>query len=146
MTFTIWGEADYIKFTYDEVFGFPEETCHWGGYDARVKLEIKSRNFRVNEEFYSSTGELYEFAEELKVVNEKIKGVVSFRSYEGNLEFTMTYDNLGHVRIKGNFSEQNELSNELFFEFISDQSFIRRALDEIEAITAKYGGRSGVIS
>jgi hypothetical protein len=144
MTFTIQGEADYIKFTYAEVFGFPDDTCHWGGYDSKVSLEIKSRNFTVKETLYTSTGELYEFAERLKIANEKIEGVVEFISYEGNLEFSMTYDNLGHVAIKGQFSEQNEFSNELHFEFNSDQSFVRKALDEISSITAKYGGMTGV--
>ena len=144
MTFTIQGEADYIKFTYVEVFGFPNDTCHWGGYDSQVTLEIKSRNFTVKETLYTSTGELYEFAEKLKIANEKIEGVVGFISYEGNLEFNMIYDNLGHVAIKGQFSAQNEFSNELQFEFNSDQSFVRKALDEISSITAKYGGMKGV--
>ncbi|AEA43023.1 WapI family immunity protein [Fluviicola taffensis] len=144
MTFTIQGEADYIKFTYNEVFGFPNETCHWGGYDSQVTLEIKSRNFRVIERFYTSTGELYEFAQRLKIANENIHGVVTFISYEGNLEFTMSYDKLGHVRIKGVFSEQNEFSNELIFEFNSDQSFVNRALEEISVITEKYGGMNGI--
>lgn len=144
MTFTIQGEADYIKFTYNDVFGFPNETCHWGGYDSRVCVEIKSRSFLVNESFYSSTGELYEFAEKLKIANKLIKGVVTFVSYEGNLAFTLTYDKLGHVNVKGRFSEQNEFSNELIFEFNSDQSFIKRTLGEISLITEKYGDMNGI--
>jgi len=144
MTFTIQGEADYIKFTYVEVFDFPDKTCHWGGYDSRVVLEIKSRNFYVKETFYTSTGELFEFAEELKVANEKIKGTVQFRSYEGNLEFSLAYDSHGHIAIKGQFSDQNECSNELQFEFNSDQSFLNNTLNEISLITSKYGGMTGV--
>jgi hypothetical protein len=144
MTFTIQGEADYIKFTYVEVFGFPNDPCNWGGYDSLVTLDIKSRNFSVKETLYTSTGELYEFAEKLKTANDKIEGVVEFISYEGNLEFSMTYDNSGHVVIKGQFSEQNEFSNELHFEFNSDQSFVSKALDEISLITEKYGGMTGV--
>ncbi|WP_294669786.1 hypothetical protein [uncultured Fluviicola sp.] len=144
MTFTIQGESDYLRLTYLEVFGFPDETGHWGGYDARVNLEIKSRNFRVNESFYSSTGELYEFAEKLNIANQQIDGTVAFSSYEGTLEFTISYNKLGHVTIKGRFSEQNDFSNELIFEFYSDQSFISRSLEEISKITEKYGGMTGV--
>lgn len=107
-------------------------------------LEIKSRNFYVKETFYTSTGELFEFAEELKVPNEKIKGIVQFRSYEGNLEFSLIYDNLGHIAIKWQLSDQNECSNELQFEFNSDQSFLNNTLNEISLITLKYGGMTGV--
>ena len=33
--FAIHGEGgDYIKIVFAEVHGFPNETCHWGGYDS----------------------------------------------------------------------------------------------------------------
>ncbi len=144
MTFTIRGEADFIRLNYIEVIGFPNDTCYWGGYDAPVILEIKSRHFSVKETLYTSTGESFEFAERLKIANEKVERVVQFGSYKRNLEFSMTYDNHGHVTIKGQFSEQNEFSNELLFEFNSDQSFVEETLDEISLITARYGGMTGV--
>lgn len=144
MTFTIRGEADYIQFNYIEIFGFPNETCHWGGYDARVDLEIKSRGFSVKAILYSSTGELYEFFEKLKLANENLSGEIRFTSYEGNLEFTISYDKLGHAAVKGSFCEQNEYNNLLQFDFLTDQTFIDAALTEMSAITAKYGGMQGM--
>ena len=54
---------------------------------------------------YTSTGEIFEFFQQLKNCNDKLRGTANFRSYEENLEFNAHYDNTGHVNIDGNFSE-----------------------------------------
>ena len=54
-SFTIKGENGFIKITIDEVFEFPDRTCHWGGYDVKATAEIKSGNFYVKSSFYTST-------------------------------------------------------------------------------------------
>lgn len=104
-SFTIKGESDFLTLTFTEVFGFPETTCHWGGYYLRTMIEIKSRGFYVKSVLYTSTGEIYQFFQQLKSNNEKLSGTAKFISYEGNLDFTAVYDNFGHVNIKGRFSE-----------------------------------------
>jgi hypothetical protein len=143
-SFTIKGESDFLTLTFTEVFGFPETTCHWGGYDLRTMIEIKSRDFYVKSVLYTSTGEIYQFFQQLKSNNEKLSGTAKFISYEGNLDFTAVYDNLGHVNIKGRFSEQNQFDNELKFEFTSDQTFIRSTVDELSLIADKYGDMKGI--
>lgn len=55
-SFTIKGIADFLTLTFAEVFGFPETTCHWGGYDLRSIIEIKSRSFNVKSVLYTSIG------------------------------------------------------------------------------------------
>lgn len=130
--------------TFAEVFCFPETTCHWGGYDLSSIIEIKSRSFNVKSVLYTSTGQIYQFFQQLKSCNEKLSGTAKFVSYEGNLDFTAGYDNLGHVNIKGRFSEQNQFDNELKFEFTSDQTFIHSTVDELNLITDKYGDMKGI--
>jgi hypothetical protein len=74
-SFTIKGvAADFLTLTFTEVFGFPETTCHWGGYDLRAMIEIKSGNFYVKSVLYSSTGEIYQFFQQLKSCNENLTG------------------------------------------------------------------------
>lgn len=63
---------------------------------------------------------------------------------EGNLECNATYGNDGHVSIRGIFSKQNALDNQLKFYFESDQSYIQSTLTELETIANKYGGRKGI--
>jgi hypothetical protein len=142
--FIIKGEADFIKITFDEIYGFPDKTCHWGGYEVRSTLEVKSGNFKVKSTLWTSTGELFNFFQGLKECNTKLSGTVIYNSYEGNLNIKASYDNLGHVNISGSFSEQNQFDNNLEFEFVSDQSFIKYSVDELELIVSKYGGMTGI--
>lgn len=142
--FTIKGNSDFITVIFEEVFGYPDSTSHFGGYDLRTFIEIKSGNFCVKSSLYTSTGELYEFYQNLKKCNEELTGTANFISYEGNLELIAEYDNLGHVNIKGAFTEQNQYDNELKFEFSSDQTFIKSTVNELGFIADKYGDKKGI--
>ncbi len=142
--FTIKGNGDFLTITFTEVFGFPDTTFHWGGYDVRVTLEIKSGDFAVKSAMYTSTGEIFNFYNELKKCNESLFGTAKFISYEGNLEFLASYDTMGHVTIEGTFSKQNEFDNRLKFEFVTDQTFIRYSVEELGLIADKYGDMKGV--
>ncbi len=143
--FSIIGDnGNYIKITFQEVYGFPESTSHWGGYELRAALGIKSGNFLVKSIFWTSTGELFEFYKKLEACNEELKGSVDFANYEANLEFNVKYDNMGHVNIEGRFYELTELDNELKFEFTSDQSYMSITVGELKQIALKYGDMKGV--
>jgi hypothetical protein len=45
--FALKSLPDFITINFEEVYGFPDTTCFWGGYEVRTTLEIKSGNFRV---------------------------------------------------------------------------------------------------
>ncbi|MDP3912248.1 MAG: hypothetical protein Q8R96_00720 [Bacteroidota bacterium] len=142
--FTISGGSDFIKVTLEKVFGFPDTTCFWGGYDVQARIEIKSGNFGVKSGLWISTGELHDFFQQLNHSYLSLTGDVSLNSYEGNLNLIAAFDGLGHVNITGSFSEQNEFANDLKFEFVSDQTFIRSTLCELEQIVLKYGDAKGI--
>ncbi|MFD3003030.1 hypothetical protein ACFS7Z_21880 [Pontibacter toksunensis] len=143
--FSIRGDnRNYIKISFQEVYGFPESTCHWGGYEFRATFEIKSGSFTVKSIFWTSTGEMYEFYKKLKACNSELKGNVNFVNYEDNLDFTAKYDDLGHVKVQGRFNELDEFNNELIFEFNSDQSFISSTLEELKPLVLKYGDMKGI--
>jgi hypothetical protein len=143
--FSIVGEnRNYLKVTFQEVYGFPESTCHWGGYDLRAAVEIKSGSFTANSIFWTSTGELDEFYKNLEACNEEVKGNVDYANYEDNLKFTADYNNLGQVNIKGNFYTLTDMNKELIFEFVSDQSYLNATVGELKQIVQKYGDMRGV--
>lgn len=142
--FKIQGEDSYIALCFKEVYGFPETTCHWGGYDVRANLEIKSGGFGVKTTMYTSTGEIFQFFQELLQCNDQLKGTFYYRNYEGNLDFKGEFDNTGHVTISGTFREYNEFNNLLKFEFMTDQSYLSHAIQELRHITSKYGGMEGL--
>jgi hypothetical protein len=143
-SFTIKGGSDFITVTLDNLFGFPEETSHWGGYDASAIAEIKSRSFYCKANFYTSTGELFNFYQDLKKCNQDLKGIAKYVSYEAHLELTLEYDTTGHVTVKGMFSEHSLYANELQFEFSSDQSHIKSTIDELNVLVDKYGNMEGI--
>ncbi len=143
-SFTIKGDDNFITITIEEVYEFPDKTCSWGGYDTRAIIEINSSNFRVKSHLYTSTGEMFVFFQQLKECNSKLTGTAIYQSYEGNLKFTASYDNLGHVSISGEFSKQDILDNRLRFTFNTDQSFIKYTIDELDLIASKYGDMEGV--
>ena len=64
----IKGESgSFIEIIYSEVYGFPENTSYFGGYEVSAKINIKSEGFSLNSDFYTSTGEIYTFFENLKL-------------------------------------------------------------------------------
>jgi hypothetical protein len=142
--FKINGNGNFIQITFEEVYGYPDTTSHFGGYEVRSKLEIKSKGFKVASTLWTTTGELFQFYQTLKISYEKVFGVVNFKTYEGNLEFSISYDVMGHVNIKGVFIEYNEFVNKLYFEFNTDQTFIKTTVQELEVIVDKYGTMLGV--
>ena len=141
--FTISGEGDLIKFTFEEVYGFPDSTSFKGGYDVLAKVEIRSGNFQVTSLLYTSTGEIYQLYRHFKNCSQNLFGKAYFKTHEGNLNFFVEYDNIGHVLVKGTFSGQSGRENEFKFEFISDQSFIQSAIKELELIVGEYGDMTG---
>ena len=144
--FSIKGNGNFIKVAFDEVYGFPGKTSSWGGYEVLGTIQIKSRGFQVKAPLYTSTGEIYEFYEQLKQRNEQLNGVVYYRTFEENLDLKLEYDDLGHINVFGVFSEQNQFANELKVEFIIDQTYLYSTLIELKAIADKYGDMKGVNS
>ena len=141
----IKGESgSFIEIIYSEVYGFPENTSYFGGYEVSAKINIKSEGFSLNSDFYTSTGEIYTFFENLKICNKNLSGSTKYISYEDNLEIFISYDNLGHLKINGSFQTNSILNNKLIFEFISDQSYISETLNNFQPIINKYGDNYGI--
>ncbi len=143
--FVIQGESgNYLQVAFREVYGFPESTCSWGGYELRSALEIKSGGFYVKSILFRSTGELYELYQQLLLCNKSLTGSASYITYENNLTMIAEYDNTGHVNISGRFAEQLGPDNALTFEFATDQTFIQQTLKQLSQIVSKYGGMAGI--
>ncbi|OGX85111.1 hypothetical protein BEN48_14995 [Hymenobacter glacialis] len=93
---------------------------------------------------WTSTGEIFALHQQLHQCNESIAGNAAYTSCEGNLALTVQYDAMGHITIRGKFSEGNEYCNALDFEFQSDQTFVQMTLLELDLIVKKYGNLKGI--
>ncbi len=141
--FTIKGNDGFIKIGIKEVFGFPNKTSHTGGYDCMADIEINIPGYRATGDFYTSTGELFEFFSSLKQGQENLNGIAEYLTLEGNLNINVTYNELGQVRILGFFQQSMHIETLLKFEISSDQSYIKYTLDELEILVKKYGDLKG---
>ena len=142
--FELKGGDDFLKISFEEIYGFPDETSPLGGFDTKSILEIKSDGFGVQSTLWGTTSNIFEFYTQLAICNEVLAGSAHYHSYEGNLKFQVDYDNNGHVLVNGTFSKQSELANELIFEIISDQTYMQSSLKQLKVICDKYGDKSGV--
>ncbi|WP_282043411.1 WapI family immunity protein [Winogradskyella flava] len=141
--FELKGQDGWIKMWINEVFGFPNRTSHFGGYDCILGIEIKIGNYNVKSQFYSTTGELFDFRNKFKICQAELNGIAEFNSYENNLELTVKYSQ-GKVAIWGKFQENLAIDNILEFDFNTDQSYLQNTENELNRIVEKYGGMKGV--
>jgi hypothetical protein len=138
------GENGHLKIQIKKLFGFPESTSPFGGYTTESIIEIKSSNYYIKGLVWITTGDLFNFYKELKNCQINLKGRAVLNSYENNLYSTLFYDDLGHVILKGKFTEKYEEKNTLEFEIKSDQSFLNSTISELETMIDNYGDYTGV--
>ncbi|MGB7605360.1 MAG: hypothetical protein WBL93_07760 [Lutisporaceae bacterium] len=141
--FKLEGKNGHISIEFLEVYGFPNNTSVFGGYDAKGIVEIKSSNYRVCGELWFSTGEIYNFYSTLKECNKRLDGKAELITTETNLKMSVDFDKIGHVVISGEYVERYDENNELTYEIFSDQSYIQDTIKELNEIVNKYGGLQG---
>lgn len=144
MEFTIYAKQGFVRIALTTVFGYPEQTSAFGGYDTQSTLEIKSGGFSVLTELYVSTGDIYNFFEQLKNCYETLNGTARLDSYEMNLRVAVEFDSLGHANISGEFVERLEPPNTLKFNLTTDQTYLKNTVTELERIYKYYGNNKGV--
>lgn len=142
--FVVAGEKGYIRIEFNEFFGYPKETSHFCGYDVKGITEIKSGNYYVKGELWFSTGQVFEFYEQLQKCYRELKGNATFSNTETNLKFDLDFNRLGQIIIQGYFQEIAYEENMLQFEIESDQSYLSSTLQELKMIVDHYGGLKGV--
>ena len=142
--FIIRAEGGHFLLQILEVFGFPKETCHWGGYDTKSYVEIVTPNYAGKGELYISTGEVFTFYSELKEAFKTLIGSAKLTSYEGNLNVIVSFDGLGHAEIEGSFQIYLHETSQLHFELHTDQTYLQQSINDLEKIIGKYGDNSGI--
>lgn len=73
-----------------------------------------------------------------------MEGTLEFKSPEYQLEFSLSFDNYGHLVIKGNYNESNLGGNSLIFSIESDQSYLVSTINSLRKIVSKYGTNYGI--
>ncbi|MWV43396.1 hypothetical protein GRF59_07095 [Paenibacillus sp. HJL G12] len=143
--FQIYGENNqYLIIQLMKVHGFPEDTCHWGGYEAEGSVIIKSGSYTASGNLWVSTGEIFIFKNQLNEIYDNCNGEAKLANYETNFELSIKINNRGRVEVEGRYKEFSSIDNVLMFFFEADQSYIVKTLEELNEISLKYGGLKGI--
>jgi len=142
--FTIKGNQGFIRIELKNANGFPKNTSHFGGYDAKGIVEIQSGNYYVLGELWFTTGEVYEFYKQVDHCYKNLKGEAVFWNYEASLKIEVKFYQLGKVVLQGYYKEQAHLENELQFEIESDQTFLSSTIEDLKRFVDHYGDLKGV--
>ncbi|MDN3725066.1 hypothetical protein QRD02_11780 [Aequorivita sp. SDUM287046] len=135
---------DFISIELTDVFGFPKETSHWGGYDAKGIIQMKAGGYSVKSDFYLSTGNIYNFFRQFEKAHKQLEGDAVFETYEKNLTIKMSFSKTGKVEIDGKFQQYHHLNNKLIFELFTDQSYLAATISELSKIVNQYGNSNGI--
>nr|WP_320022744.1 hypothetical protein [uncultured Draconibacterium sp.] len=142
--FEIIGENGFVRINLTKVYGFPDTTSAFGGYDTESEIEIKSSNYYLKGVLWVTTGNIFDFFQKLEKCQKNLVGIARLETYEKNLQLTVEYDELGHVIVKGKFIENHMEKNILDFEIKGDQTFMNSTINELENIYKKYGNNKGI--
>lgn len=107
------------------------------------KIKVTSKGYMLG--YYSATGALYSFSNQLKECYERLEGEAKYALLlENDLIFTVTMGSSGHATVKGKFQERPDINNVLSFEMDTDQSCFLSVISGIESLKDKYGDMQGV--
>ncbi|MEK4039554.1 hypothetical protein MHH49_18700 [Paenibacillus sp. FSL F4-0122] len=93
-----------------------------------------------------STGEAYQFYNQLILCWADLDGVATFINSEVNLKLDVTFNKRGQVIVEGYFKEFAHEDNKLKFEIESNQNFFVETLDGLKKIVKHYGDLKGIPS
>ena len=141
---TIKAGTDFVRLRIDRIYGFPDRTSHFGGYDCDGMLEIRCGHFHIWGDLVFSTGQVWQLYQELRKAYGALTGQARFASSEGNLNFTITFTSRGHWVLEGTYREDTPSRNKLKFEMESDQSYLVETLAQLTLCQDKYGDNRGV--
>ncbi|MBD5632176.1 MAG: hypothetical protein HDP34_02980 [Clostridia bacterium] len=134
-TFEINGtNGEVIRLEITEVYGFPNETSFRGGYDVKCSLEIACGIYSTKTDcYYSSTGAICEFYNQLKQCYDTLNGKAHYEVYcaENDLIFEVLFDS-GKAQVKGKYQDEPMTKNVLHFEFLCDQSYFNETLTDLK--------------
>jgi hypothetical protein len=84
------------------------------------------------------TADLSRFLKSLVKIYDCLQGVAKLTSLEEQLELQVTGDGLGHILLRGIATDRAGDGNQLRFELEFDQTQLRSAVDQLEAVLRTY--------
>jgi hypothetical protein len=85
-----------------------------------------------------TTHELAIFQGELKIALASLSGTAKFRGMEGDLSLIIEFNKRGGAEVTGVSKPNGFLGTELHFDFETDQTFLKKTLQELEKVLQQF--------
>ncbi|WP_046173624.1 WapI family immunity protein [Domibacillus indicus] len=137
MRFLIAGQETKIEMNVIERM-YSNTVDYWDSNWMRSQLRIEIPGYLVHFEAALRTDELSDFLQQLKKMNEKLKGAASFSAMDGWMDIECSMNALGGLNWQVETCYPAGYGAVLQFEFESDQSYLNSLIKELEAVLAVF--------
>jgi hypothetical protein len=116
----------------------PTFTDYWDGnwITSTIQIEIPGYNAHFNADL--RTDELRDFINELRIMDEKLKGKASLINLDGYIEIEGEIDKKGRATWIVETCYPSGIGAVLKFDFSSDQTYLKGLIKEIESILSVF--------
>ncbi len=110
------------------------------GYDwIRAKASIKVGDFFGETDLMLTLADITQFRDQTVTLHRELKGCAEFTTIEGQVDFKIETDGLGHMEVNGFLRDDISFGNRLTFVIEFDQTFLERTIFEIDEAISQLG-------
>jgi hypothetical protein len=110
------------------------------GYDwIRARASIKAGDFIGETDLMLTLADITQFRDQAVTLHRELKGCAEFATIEGQVDFKIETDGLGHMEVNGSLRDDISSGNRLAFVIEFDQTFLERTIFEIDEALSQLG-------
>lgn len=103
------------------------------GYDwIRAKASIQVGDFSGQTDLMLTLSDIRQFRDQAESLYRELKGYAEFTTIEGQVDFKIETDGLGHMEVRGFLRDDASFGNRLTFVIEFDQTFLEHTISEID--------------
>ena len=111
---------------------------YWDGNWIACEVQLASGGFRGSFRADLRSEEFQAFLEEMDSLSHTLEGAATFSTMEGQIEFSLTDDGRGRVRVQGEALDEPGIGNRLHFEFDVDRTHLVQIVSAVEHLLAAF--------
>ena len=125
-TLHIGSDSEYIKIR------FPTSLGRDGWVETQVELSVNAFQGNITPCF--EVADFEQFLSELTALNETLQGRADLSPREQQFVLALVIDPTGHILVTGEAWSRTTYENKLQFEFVLDQTFLSKPMDQLQSI------------
>ncbi|UOE95406.1 hypothetical protein [Alkalihalobacillus sp. LMS39] len=137
MQFQLLGEETKVEIN---VFSreYPNSSDYWDGNWLIANVKIDIPGYSVDFDGSVRTDEIQDFYSGLKAMEQNLLGKATLKTIEDFIHFECEINKLGHIHWSGETCYPIGSRAILQFEFVSDQTYLQRLLQELKQMLDEY--------